>query len=220
MNAAASAATMGLFSAGAAIVSLLCAFFGSRSTNYSINVSDPMYYISAKLGQVDGVLDELFTATLNTIQSYAGASTQQAGILATVGGLYRNGTWVANPPAFEPGSNQPPESFETYYNGCVLSFLQAFVPLVSAKNCIQVGTGEKWNTYKGKPVYVSPTHTWWGTMGDEYQAALLQYASDKDQTKPLGQDLDALLFTTWSLTYAEVFQEWSIPTTPPWISSE
>ena len=57
-------------------------------------------------------------------------------------------------------------------------------------------------------------------MGDEYQGALLQYASKSDQSKPLGQDLDALLFTTLSVSYAEVFQQWNIPTAPSWASSE
>ena len=132
VNAAAGAATLGLYTAGAAIVSLLCAFFGSRSTDYSISVSDPMYYISAKLGEIDGTLGTIFTATQDTIQSYSDATTKDAGMLATVGGLYRNGTWVANPPDFEPGSTQVPGSFEAYYNGCVLSYLQAFVPLVTA----------------------------------------------------------------------------------------
>ncbi|GKQ54175.1 hypothetical protein BRSPCE3_50300 [Bradyrhizobium sp. Ce-3] len=221
VSAAADAATMGLFSAGAAIVGMLCSFFGSRATNYSINVSDPMYYISAKLGDVDGVLGQTFTATLSTIQSYAEAGTKDGGMLATVGALYRNGTWTATPPQFEPGSNQPPTSFEAYYNGCVISFFQAFVPLVTGMDLIitNIGSdGGKWNTYKGKPVYMSPSHTWWDTTGDEYQGALLQYASKSDQSKPLGPDLDALLFTTWSIPYADVFQNWNIPTTPSWTS--
>lgn len=222
VNAAADAATLGLFSAGAAIVSLLCSFFGSRSTNYSISVSDPMYYISAKLGEVDGVLGDLFAATVSTIQSYAAANTQDGGMLATVGGLYRNGTWVANPPPdLEPGTTQPPASFSAYYNGCVVSYFQAFVPLVTGMNLIvaNLPDGGNWNTYQGKPVYVSPSHTWWNLVGDEYQGALLQYASASDQSKPLGQDLDALLFTTMNLPYAAVFQQWNIPTTPSWTSS-
>nr|WP_166298451.1 hypothetical protein [Bradyrhizobium sp. 2S1]MCK7667654.1 hypothetical protein [Bradyrhizobium sp. 2S1] len=87
-------------------------------------------------------------------------------------------------------------------------------------NLIIIGDEEKWSTYKGQPVYVSPAHTWWNTMGDNYQGALLQYASKDDQSKPLGQDLDALLFTTLGVSYEEVFQQWNIPTTPSWTSSE
>ncbi|QPF83556.1 hypothetical protein IC762_28210 [Bradyrhizobium genosp. L] len=220
VSAAADAATLGLFSAGAAIVGMLCSFFGSRATNYTINVSDPMYFISAKLGEVDGVLGQNFTETLNTIQSYAQANAKDGGMLAAVGSLYRNGTWTATPPQFEPGSSQPPSSFQAYYNDCVLSLLPAFVPLVTAMDytIINEPGGAKWNTFKGKPVYVSPAHTFWDTQGNEYQGALLQYASKSDQSKPLGQDLDALLFTTWNIPYAEVFQQWNISEQPSWIS--
>ncbi|VIO78549.1 hypothetical protein CI41S_63900 [Bradyrhizobium ivorense] len=214
------AAVLGLFSAAAAVVGLLCAFFGSRNTDYSISVSDPAYYISAKLGEVDNDLGKVFAATQDMITSYAAAATRDGGILATVGALYRNGTWTANPPDYKAGSNEVPSSFQAYRDGCVHSYLQAFVPLVTAINLIVVNNDQQWNTYKGKPVYVSPTHTWWNTMGDNYKGALLQYASDSDQSKPLGQDLDALLFTTLGYSYAEVFLQWNIPTTPSWISDE
>ncbi|WP_338691523.1 hypothetical protein V5279_34680 [Bradyrhizobium sp. 26S5] len=220
VSAPAGAATLGLATAAAAIVGLICAFFGSRNTDYSISVSDPMYYISAKLGEIDNALGKVFTATQDTMTAYAVANTKDGGMLATVGALYRSGLWTASPPDFTKGSTLVPSDFEAYYNACVLTYLQAFVPLITGMNLIIIGDGEKWSTYKGQPVYVSPAHTWWNTMGDNYQGALLQYASKDNQSKPLGQDLDALLFTTLGVSYEEVFQQWNIPTTPSWTSSE
>ena len=213
------AAVVGVLAAGSALVSFFCSFFASRNTDFVIDVSDPMYYISDKLGQIDGTIGQLFTETLTIIQSNSEACAKDPGRLAAVGGLFRNGTWLNSPPTFEPGSNQTPQSFEAYYNGCVLSFLQAFVPLVTAANVQELNPPQgEWPTYKNKPVYVSPTHNFWDTWGNEYNGSLLQYASSHDQSKPLGQDLDMLLFTTWNVSPANVFLSWGLPGKPGWVS--
>jgi hypothetical protein len=60
--------------------------------------------------------------------------------------------------------------------------------------------------------------TFTDSLNEVYNGALLQYTSAQDQSKPLGQDLDALLFTTWQIPYAEVFLQGGIPPTPSWIS--
>jgi hypothetical protein len=215
------AAVVGVLSAGAALASLFCSFFASRKTGNAISVSDPMYCISAKLGDVDGILGQLFSETLAVIESSAQVCAADSGILATVSGLVRNGNWLNLPPTLEAGDpNVVPQSFDMYYRDCVATFFQAFAPLVTAANILMTNPsdGDSWPTYKGKPVYVSPTHSFTDNLGELYNGALLQYASTHDQSRPLGQDLDNLLFTTWNIPYAVVFLGWGIPTKPSWCS--
>ena len=113
------------------------------------------------------------------------------GRLATIGGLVRDQIWTNTTPKFVPGANESPDSFNDYYSSCVVTFFQAFVPLVTAVNVNMTNPNASgsWPTYKGKPVYVSPTHTFTDSLNEVYNGALLQYASAKDQSKPLGPDL-------------------------------
>ena len=220
----------GVLSMGASLASIFCTTKASMETNYVINVSDPMYIISAKLGDLETILGQLFANTLTVITSASQACATDSGRLTTVGELARNQSWLNNTAQVvqdansnsnsNSGSNQtPPPSFNDYYNACVVSYFQAFVPLVAGVNVIMINpnAGGSWPTYKGKPVYVSPTHQFSDSLNEIYDGALLQYASAHDQSKPLGQDLDELLFTTWKVPYVDVFLNWQIPPTPPWI---
>jgi hypothetical protein len=222
----------GVLSTAASLVSLFCTTRASMETNYVIDVSDPMYTISAKLGDVSNILNELFANTITVINSSLAACATDDGRLATVGQLARNQNWLNNTTQVvqeassgsnsSPGSNEtpPPPSFNDYYNSCVVSFFQAFVPLITGVNVIMTNpnAGGTWPTYKNEPVYVSPTHSFSDSLNQVYNGALLQYASAHDQTKSLGQDLDALLFTTFNVPYMDVFLNWQIPSKPSWIS--
>src|SRR5215510_9066704 len=57
----------GVLSAAASLAALFCSTSASLATKYVINVSDPMYIISAKLGDLEGILNQLFVTTLTEI---------------------------------------------------------------------------------------------------------------------------------------------------------
>jgi hypothetical protein len=214
------AAIVGGLSSGASLTSVLCSAFGSQNTPYAINVSDPMYLISAKLADVENILGHLFTNILTVIGQACAACSQDLGRNMTVAGLFRNGAWSVDPPAME-NSKDPadiPQSFSAYYAACVVSFLKAFVPLVAAENLGNGAPGENWPTYSGAPVYVGPTYSFQDSENNAHVAALLQYAAPSNQQVPLGQDLDTVLFTTCNCAYADVFLNWGIPSKPQWIS--
>lgn len=214
----------GVLSTAASLVSLFCSTSASLTTDYVINVSDPMYLISAKLGDLENILNQLFSNTLTEISSSLQACATDAGRLVTVAELVRNESWLNNTAqvvqdATSSGSGTPP-TFDDYYNACVVSFLQAFVPLITAVNT-QVppqGKAPDFPTYKGDPVYLSPIHTFTDSYGQVWCGQLLQYASAHDQSKPLGQDLDPLLFQTYNIPYVEVFLDWLIPNKPSWLT--
>ena len=65
-------------------------------------------------------------------------------------------------------------------------------------------------------MYLSPVHSFSDSSGLQWDGQLLQYASSHDQTKPLGQDLDPLLFQTYNIPYVDVFLNWGIPNKPSW----
>jgi hypothetical protein len=212
----------GVLSTAATLVSLFCSTRASMTTNYVINVSDPMYLISAKLGDLEGVLNQLFSNTLTEIESSLQACATDAGRLITVGELARNQNWLNNTAqvvqdASSSGGGTPP-SFDDYYNACVVSFLQAFVPLITAVNTQTPPWVKGPPTFKDKPVYASPIHSFTDSYGQTWNGQLLQYASTHDQSKPLGQDLDPLLFQTYSIPYVDVFLGWLIPNKPSWIT--
>ncbi|HKE55255.1 MAG TPA: hypothetical protein VKB46_01090 [Pyrinomonadaceae bacterium] len=214
----------GVLSAAASLAALFCSTSASLATKYVINVSDPMYIISAKLGDLEGVLNQLFSNTLTEIGSALQACATDAGRLLTVAELTRNQAWVNNTAQVIQDSNSngagTPPSFSDYYNACVISFFQAFVPLITAVNTnIETSSGGgTFPSYKGKPVYLGPIYSFDGGDGLPAEARLLQYASPHDQSKPLGQDLDVVLFETFALSYDEVLLNWGIPYTPSWFS--
>ena len=220
-NVPAGSIIFGMLSTGASLASTYCSTKASLETNYTININDPAYLISAKLGDIEGILGQLFSDTLTVISSSSQTCTTDSGRLAIIAGLARNQIWENTTPQYVPGANQSPQSFAGYYNTCVATFFQAFVPLITGINLNEINPsiGGPWPTYQGQAVYVSPTHQFTDTGGAVWKGALLQIASANDQSKPIGQDLDALLFTTWSIPYADVFLAWGIPATPPWISS-
>ena len=87
---------MGVLSTAASLVSIFCTTRASLTTKYAINVSDPMYLISAKLGDLEGILNQLFTNTLAEIGSSLQACVTDAGRLVTVSELIRNQSWLNN----------------------------------------------------------------------------------------------------------------------------